>query len=357
MALSPVQRKELLKIIGTAYPVEGPFNNVLLNGPGMALDDLAKPGIRLERYLAAIVALDARNLIVALFEAIYDDQPDNAPLKEDLADLFNAIWPEGEPDNPHLHLLPDNVAFVNRDSLRGLLSGVVTGGSPRVILLRGRGLAGASHCQYLIRHVALQNAGIQIVSVNLDRIFERTPSEIIKTLALRAGFGLPPPRNDLIGADGKPDAESAQLTSHLCNWFIGKARAWQQASDQALWLVIDNAHRDTVPAPAREMVAALVGLVDEGMVEGLHLFVLGAERTMPVVLPFTVEQVEIPPLGRPDIAAYLAAVQVRHGKLDAFPTPEAAAEAILGGVDLDLPEAGALHAMTSGLTALVRGLR
>jgi hypothetical protein len=357
MALIPRQRKTLHGILLDAYPVEGSLNIVLLNGPGMSLDDLAKPGTRLERYLAAILELDARRKIVDLFSAIYDDQPDNAALHAKLADLFNDVWPEGAPDDPHLHLLPSNKAFVNRDTLRGMIATVVDDGAPRVIVLRGRGLAGTSHCGELLLHVALKKGGIDVILLNLDLIGDRSPYEVAKALGLNSTIGLPPSRTDLLGAGGDPDVDSPQLRSHLCQWFLGQARAVVKASGNMLWLVIDNCHRDTVPASTREMVATLIQLVDAGTVPGLHLFVMGAEQTIPVALPLTVEQLDIPPLGRPDIVAYLTLVKDRHGSLDEFATVEAATDAVLAGCDLDHPQVEALWAMNKGLTALVQRVR
>jgi hypothetical protein len=63
MPMSAAQRKTLLKLIGDAYPVEGNLNGVLMNAANLSLDDLAAAGPRMTRYRAAVVGLEARNLV------------------------------------------------------------------------------------------------------------------------------------------------------------------------------------------------------------------------------------------------------------------------------------------------------
>lgn len=358
MAMGKEHRATLQALLLSSYALVEDFDLMLLRDLGLQLDDLTREGTRPQRYFGAIVKLDAMRRIPDLITAIFEDRPADGGLREKLADLFNDVWPEGEPDKPHLHLLVDNVAFVNRDHLRTTISGLVDSGNPRVMLLRGRSLAGSSHCRYLIQHVAKEKGGIDVALLNFDWVQPLTPPVAMQILADGLDFGTLPQRNDLIAAGGAPDLEAPQLTATLCNWFLGKARERQRVTQQGLWLLIDNAHRDTVPAPMREFVAKLIQVVGSGTVENLHLFVLGTERALPILLPFAVEELDVAPLGRPDIVAYLSSVMtIRPKSLDEFASVDAAADAILAACDLDQPNADALLTMTKGLTELVRRVR
>jgi hypothetical protein len=357
MAMNKDHRKTLHALLLASYAGAADFDLLLQRDLGLSLGDLTEDGTRPQMYIAAIAKLDALRKIPDLFTAIFEDRPDDAALRDKLADLYNAIWPEGEPDKPHQHLLVDNVAFVNRDHLRMAISDLVDNGAPRVILLRGRSLAGTSHSRCLIQHVANERGGIEVAYVNFDWVQPLTPPMAMQALADVLNLGAPEQRIDLIGVGGVPDPESPQLAATLCNWFLGKARERIRLTNQRLWLLIDNAHRDTVSAPMRELLVKLIQNVGSGMVKDIYLFVLGADQTLPVLLPFAVEVLDVPPLGRPDVVAYLASVLQRHKSLDAFATADLAADAILASCDLAQPTAEAMLAMTKGLTELVRRVR
>ena len=355
MALDQDHRNVLQSILEEFYPTTAGLDFVLRRDLGINLGDLTAPVPRPDMYRAAIARLDDDRKIPALIKTVVDDRKGNTLHWAKLADILKVVWPEGEEFQPHQHLLVSNVAFVNRNSIRDMVFSVASKGTPRVMLIRGRGLAGSSHCGNLIQHVAQEKGGIEVFWLDLDMFGERTPSEIMNAFALQADIDPPPPRNDLLAADGAPDTYSPQLTSFLCNWFLGKARALRNGSNKALWLLIDNAHRDIVPAPAREMVTSLVRLVDAGSVPGLRLFVLGFDGAMPTL--FNVGQLEVSPLGQPDITAYLGQVLQRYKSLDGFPTVAAAATAILAACNLANPNAEEMRSMTKGLSELVRRVR
>ena len=357
MALRIPERRELHELIKQLYPTEADLGQVLRLALGRNIEDLTSGGTRPQKYLEVIVRADAQGWLDGLMEGLFEDQKSqgNQEALDALADVSNRIWPQGGPNDPHLHLLAASLAFVDRDAVRRTIREVVTAGTPHVLVLRGRGLAGTSYCWQLISHVAREIGSIKLIHFDLDTDHLRTPASVMKAIGLRASFGVPPSRNDLLDSDGAEDDEAPQLASRLSDWFLGKAVEHAAETGEQTWLVIDNAHRQTVPSATKDMIDGLARAVATGMADRLHLFVLGAESRPSLSL--LIREDDVAPLGRPDIVAYLNEIKNHYGSLGEFATAEEATDSVTQGCDLMAPDREGLTSVTRQLTEIVRSLQ
>jgi len=320
------------------------------------IEDLAtSETTRAEKYLQVIVTAHEQGWLSDLFVQLYESEDANEPFRERLGELYARIWPQGDPAEPHTHLLTMDTAFVNRDTLREHLFHIASNGFASVLILTGTGLAGTSYCWRLINHVATNVTGIKKVYINFDRLADRSPQTVMEAIAHQAGFEPPPRRNDLLTDGGNRNRDAAQLAQFLTQWFLGQAGSYIDENDRSLWLVVDNAHRDTVPPAARELVQGLIDNIGDGAVHRLALFVLGADVAIPPA-SFDVIEMAVSPLGRQDVEDFLRRIDDRYGQLGDFASIDEATDVITEGCDFSRPERLALRRVTDQLSIVVRSV-
>ena len=326
-----------------------------LNLMGRNIEDVVTVGTRKEKYLTVIVTAYEQGWLDDLLNEFFEQNEGNHSFREQLAEIVALIWPEGGPDTPHTHLLTANLAFVNRDTIRQHIFETMTLGNPQVLVVTGPQLSGTSYCWRLINHVSHSSGRIRTVYINFDRLADNEPLGVMEAIADVAGFDPPKPRNDLLVVTDQSDRRATQLAQSLCQWFLGKADDEIRAKGHSLWLVFDNAHRDTVPPVTKDLVKALIDNVSDGAIQRLALFILGAETPV-AINGFGVLQVEVPPLGRQDVVQFLRQVETTFDHLGDFESVEAAAAEITANCDFSKPDRNALKSVTDQLSVFVRSV-
>ncbi|MGP6089601.1 effector-associated domain EAD1-containing protein [Antarctobacter jejuensis] len=357
MPLGRDERKDLHRLLLDLYQS---VNNLRLavSIAGRNIEDVSTAGTRPEIFLEVIVNAYSQGWLEDLLEAIFDQQETGGHqvALDRLADLTNRIWPIGQQGDPHNHLLMTNLAFVNRNRLRETVAQMADEQGPSVVVLRGARLVGTSYCRQMITHVAREHEGIKALHLDLDLLGgDLSPETVMKSIALLARFDDPPTRNDLLRQDGRPDVQSAQLALALSTWFIGQATAYIEENDRAFWLVLDNSHRESVPPATADMIRRLVRLIGSGTTPRLAMFLLGSGDQM-AQDGFHVQEVDVPPLGRPDIEDFLNKVKSAGGSMGGYADVPTAVEAITQNCDFANPEMSTLNSVTQQLTLLVRSL-
>lgn len=359
MRLYSNDKKDLVAFLLATFTATSSLKGIV-SDTSRNFEDYATNGQRRTMYAELVENAAAENWLDELLEAAFDwlDSGDSEN-RDKLADLVNRIWSPSAPGEPHTHLLTSNMAFVNRDTMRGAVANVANFGTPSVLIIKGETLAGASYCWHLIRHVAQVDGAVHTVQIDFDLLIgPPLPETVMRAIGLKAGFGPLPSRNDLIGTEGQPDPHSPQLVQALAQWFLQQAGAFIADKNKALWLVIDNPHRDTIPPSTKELLVGLVNEVGTGQIDRLALFVLGCDTTPPH--SFMVEEIEVLKLARTDVRDFLSSALVARGGVGAtlgnFADVGEALDEITQNCDFATASVQDLRKVTVQLTSLMRNL-
>ncbi len=346
MSLNPSQTLELLRVLHLHYTRIKDLEIVVFMCGGRRLGDLTTDRPDKEQMFEVITDALKHGWIVQFLNALSNDeqQRDNRPFLDALHQLLSASDPEPNV-LPHRHLLVDGNAFANHDRIRDTIFEMANIGFPRVLVLRGARLAGASHFRWLINHVSRVQLDFQRLRYDFSQPGDHGPLGLITSLAAQMAVGELPKRVDL------PSDEQQAL--FLANWLLGQLRV----SRKPWWIVLDNAQRTTVPIATKELIVRLIDSVSEGIIDDLKLFVLGLDLELFDLSHAVAREFPISPISESEIRAYLSEIKDRYQAIPEFDSVDEALANILDGMDFGAPTRDSLQKVTDQLTFIARSAR